>query len=219
MKDGRAVVAAAAEVAVVPELKKSSMKYDGMSWKPENSGMGWASLGSGKGRERSYLLNPSGRPRGVPLASPEAKPSKVRISEMMVGWIWSDGTGAQPFVPANMSYGGVATVDGVFRVFDGELAEEDGDGTEEHGVPTDPGDMRCVLPPRRSSSVAAGFVLSADSALLNASCACRRNFCTTSCSKQMVRTVRYQQVFSSYHIVFCRLRLASNLLKEFTQPI
>ena len=68
--------------------------------------------------------------------------------------------------------------DGVVpNVVGGELAElefEDADGDDlvAHAVPIGPGEMRCVLPPRRSSSVEAGLPLSTDtSVLVDASCA------------------------------------------------
>ncbi len=82
------------------------------------------------------------------------------------------------------SYAGVATAEDEQVVAEfGEFAEalEDDEGEEtEHGVLMVAGEIKCVLPPMRSSSVDAGAVLSTDSDLFSASWACLRNFWTTS---------------------------------------
>ena len=85
------------------------------------------------------------------------------------------------FDAAVISYGGVTTVDGVPAVCDelDVLGEDAGEGRREDAV-LGLGDIRCVLPPIRSSSAEAGLVRSTDSVLLDASWACLRSFCTTS---------------------------------------
>ena len=93
---------------------------------------------------------------------------------MIVGWIWSCGTPIPDIQGLeNVSYAGVATAedDDVVIEFDGELADglddDEGDGAEQTGI--DPGEIRCVLPPIRSSSVEAGAARSTGSDLLDAS--------------------------------------------------
>ena len=97
------------------------------------------------------------------------KPSNVRMSETMVGWIWSWQMGG-PFIVVS-SYGGVAAEEGVLMVcVEGLwLLEEDAGEGVEQGVPAGAVEMRWVLPPRRSSSVDARLERSTDSARTEAS--------------------------------------------------